>query len=142
MAYTVLGLAAIVALAALVLLPIHRALQSRQKANAWGCSPPPKNLQPWWDIIGLGVLRSSLAAAAEGSFPFYFVSSRDKVSQHYGRTVRTHTSMLGGNRFITTTDPRNVKAILASQFDHFGLDSRRPSFEPLLGPGIVRTLAD
>lgn len=41
-----------------------------------------------------------------------------------------------GRTFISTIEPENVKAILATNFKDFGLGQREEAFGPLLGKGI------
>lgn len=41
-----------------------------------------------------------------------------------------------GQTFYSTTDPENIKAILATNFKDFGLGKRLETFGPLLGKGI------
>ncbi|KAG4419738.1 hypothetical protein IFR04_007145 [Cadophora malorum] len=51
----------------------------------------------------------------------------------------TWSATLMGRSFYNTIDPENVKAILATQFQDFGLGQRQESFGPLLGQGIFTT---
>jgi cytochrome P450 len=41
-----------------------------------------------------------------------------------------------GNNLISTIEPANLKALLATQFTDFGLGIRHRQFYPLLGDGI------
>ena len=48
----------------------------------------------------------------------------------------TFRQNLLGDEGINTVEPRNVEAILSTQFHNFGFGLRAPTFEPLLGDGI------
>lgn len=43
---------------------------------------------------------------------------------------------IGGDTLFVTTDPENLKALLATQFNDFALGVRHSHFKPLLGDGI------
>lgn len=52
----------------------------------------------------------------------------------YGSTLDAN---FFGNNVISTTEPENLQAILASQFSSFGLSQwRHPQYRPLLGEGM------
>jgi hypothetical protein len=44
-----------------------------------------------------------------------------------------------GHTFITTDEPENVKAILATNFKDFGIGKRLEAFGPQFGSGIFTT---
>ena len=48
----------------------------------------------------------------------------------------TFEQNLLGSRAIDTIDPKNIEAVLSTQFEEFGLGLRPPTFFPLLGSGI------
>ncbi|CUM68613.1 uncharacterized protein PRCAT00006340001 [Priceomyces carsonii] len=50
--------------------------------------------------------------------------------------VDTFNFRLAGFFLITTRDPENIKALLATQFNDFALGTRHSHFKPLLGDGI------
>ncbi|EGW33967.1 CYP52A18 [Spathaspora passalidarum NRRL Y-27907] len=50
--------------------------------------------------------------------------------------VFTFTTKLFGTELVVTKDPENIKALLSTQFDDFGLGLRFKFFDPLLGSGI------
>jgi hypothetical protein len=66
-----------------------------------------------------------------------------KIQERYARInggVNSFTQLLLGERVINTSEPENIKAILATQFKDFGLPPRRKAaFQPLLGHGIFTT---
>lgn len=51
----------------------------------------------------------------------------------------TWSSTAMGRVFVNTIDPENIKAILATNFNDFGLGHRLHTFGPLLGSGIFTT---
>lgn len=53
----------------------------------------------------------------------------------YGDNENYHVKVGGGKMFVTT-DPENLKALLATQFNDFELGIRHSHFKPLLGDGI------
>ncbi|CAG88381.2 DEHA2E18612p [Debaryomyces hansenii CBS767] len=50
--------------------------------------------------------------------------------------IETFSFRVGGTPVITTKDPENIKAMLATQFNDFALGKRHTYFKPLLGDGI------
>ncbi|KAL9109660.1 MAG: hypothetical protein Q9227_005698 [Pyrenula ochraceoflavens] len=52
------------------------------------------------------------------------------------RSGTTFEQNLLGARGIDTVEPRNIEALLSTQFNDFGLGLRPPTFYPLLGSGI------
>lgn len=51
----------------------------------------------------------------------------------------TWSSTAMGRVFVNTIDPENIKAVLATNFNDFGLGHRLHTFGPLLGKGIFTT---
>lgn len=51
----------------------------------------------------------------------------------------TWSASIFGKEFINTIDPENIKTILATNFDDWGLGKRIETFGPLLGEGIFTT---
>ncbi|KAI5954376.1 hypothetical protein KGF54_002151 [Candida jiufengensis] len=58
-----------------------------------------------------------------------------KLFKKYGNK-ETFSAYLFGVRVVVTTEPENLKAILATQFNDFSLGTRHAHFAPLLGDGI------
>lgn len=99
------------------------------RARAWGCKEPP--LEPFSLPFGIDHVRRALAADKAQDFPRWIVRRAE------GMGVWTWRYHLFGNRIISTHEPENVKALLASQFGTFDLgEQRRALFWPLLGNGI------
>jgi cytochrome P450 len=94
-----------------------------------GCKAPPryKNRLPW----GLDTVYDSLTADKKKKFPELMIKRYARMGN------RTFESRILGNRNYSTNDPKNVQALLATQFKDFGLGERRSGlFRPLLGTGI------
>lgn len=53
--------------------------------------------------------------------------------------ARTRTTTILGQSFITTCEPENIKAVLATNFKDFGIGARQHALGPLLGSGIFTT---
>lgn len=99
------------------------------KAN--GCKPV-RQLPQSERILGYALYRADTAAAkAKASLPTGLQRFKD-----FGNTW---SGNLLGQYFIATIEPENVKALLATQFDHFSLQERYSNFGPLVGRGIFTT---
>lgn len=99
------------------------------QAERLGCKPAPllRNQLPF----GVEHLHSSLKADETKQFPEFIAERYAKMGN------RTHEYNLIGNNGFLTADPKNIQAILATQFKDFGLGRiRRSVFMPLLGNGI------
>ncbi|KAJ8108902.1 hypothetical protein OPT61_g7846 [Boeremia exigua] len=67
----------------------------------------------------------------------YFKQRVDTACAEEGRTIMTFALKVLGQRSYFTNDPKNVQAVLATQFKDFGLGwLRNASFGQLLGNGI------
>lgn len=64
-----------------------------------------------------------------GNFTEYIAS----LHETHGPTFK---EKMIGNNLISTIDPANIKALLATQFNDFGLGIHHRQFYPLLGDGI------
>ena len=102
--------------------------QSRVKREN-GCLPPSKcpQMDPW---LGIDIVLSNLRAAKQKGFLALLRSRHEK----YGPTFTTRTFF---RTTFNTCDPRVLQAVLATQFNDFGMGPlRRKSAGPLLGRGI------
>ena len=114
-------------------LALSRVIQSRrhaQEAARLGCKPlyraPHK--------LPLGVDFTYALRKADGNrrVPAFFV---DYYESH-GRP-NTWIQKHAGNDIFITVEPKNIQAMLATQFKDFGLGrTRRPNMFPMLGDGI------
>ena len=99
------------------------------EAERLGCKPAPliHNRLPF----GLNHVRDSIRADKDKRFPDLLVDRYTLVGS------RTHQYNILGNEGFFTVDPKNIQAILATQFKDFSLgEFRRSVFRPLLGNGI------
>lgn len=99
------------------------------KADRLGCKAPPRlpNRFP----LALDFVYESLAADRARTFPDLLVQRIERA----GVATYVFTLLLADG--IHTTDPLNIQAILATQFNDFSLGwLRRANFFPLLGNGI------
>lgn len=60
----------------------------------------------------------------------------DYLTAQYGVYGNTYRQTFLNRDMVTTIEPENVKAILATQFKDFCLGTRHEQFYPLLGDGI------
>jgi hypothetical protein len=114
-----------------VLVVVHR-----QRARRLKCRDLPVRSNGF--PFGLPSLRRLLRADSERRFPQYLqeINKEDKLK--FGRHTQTVDSYMLGQRQIMTTDPANVRAILAGQFKEFGLGRNRNNCLALLqGYGVV-----
>ena len=112
------------------------AYQRAQRAKALGCEPPP-----YWpeNPLGLASLRAVLKADKEWRLLPFILERHYEMSDIIGRPAATFAFSLFGTTIINTTDPENMKAILATQFQDYDLGPNRiNNFVPFLGSGIVR----
>ncbi|OJJ76856.1 hypothetical protein ASPBRDRAFT_114633 [Aspergillus brasiliensis CBS 101740] len=110
-----------------ILRSLQQAYYHRKKAKALGCQPPTSVST---GILGItGFYRIAKAAREKRWVEF--------IADHYqtsGPTFRQQA--LGGLMVTNTVEPENIKALLATQFQDFGLGTRHREFYPLLGNGI------
>lgn len=108
------------------------------KARRLSCDSPAAFPQSPWDFLGVGQLRDALRANENMTFMPYQVSRYRKISAIQGRETPTFTYHMLNSKFLFTSDPENIQAILATQFNDFDLGkNRRGNFASLQGPGIV-----
>lgn len=136
MNYTfVLGFAA-AAVALQIIRMVLASWQHSRKARELGCGSLP--LFPCKDPIGIDTLKQSLAADKAKVLPELSSRRVQIVSEQEGRYVTTYVLRNLGRNLVFTIDPKNIQAVLATQFKDFELgEVRRHSMHPLLGTGIV-----
>ncbi|KAI9766419.1 MAG: hypothetical protein M1840_006525 [Geoglossum simile] len=127
--YPVLGLAA----GYLLYVEIVLYLARRRFIRENGCKPPPR--LPQADrILGIGLLRENFRNIREKRFLRAIYNRFEMIGS------KTFTAVVGGECFISTVEPENVKHILAVQFKDFDIGYKRHrAFYPLLGNGIFTT---
>ncbi|CAN9288294.1 unnamed protein product [Alternaria alternata] len=106
-----------------------RPLQTFLKSRRLGCGPVPFEPTRW--PLGIDTVRRSLQADKEQRTPD-FIASRFETMGRYTWGL----SLLGTSNLITA-DPRNVQALLATQFDDFVMGTaRRTNLKTALGRSI------
>lgn len=125
---------------ALTLTVIYYLIQQyrlRSKAQSLGCEPVPT----WdrWDLLGFKMSFRAIAAMNRYRMSENVYNMFQEVSEKEGKDVLTfQLAMPPGFMHIFTVDPRNMQAVLATQFKDFQLPEGRVSgFKELLGQGIV-----
>lgn len=131
----VLGFAA-AALVLQVIRMVFNSWQHSRNAKSLGCGSVP--LYPCKDPLGIDNLKQSLAADKAKLVPELAEERVKVISDQESRYVTTFSIRNLGRTHIFTIDPKNIQALLATQFKDFELGSvRRLSLHPLLGTGIV-----
>ncbi|KAJ4987300.1 cytochrome P450 [Stagonosporopsis vannaccii] len=119
---------------AYILAEIHY----RKEAKRLGCEPPYKF--KLFDIQGVRNVSRMIAADKRAAIPDYLKGRVDNACAEERKSVTTFGMKVLGAPSIFTVDPKNVQAVLATQFKDFGLGERRNgNFSPLLGQGIFST---
>jgi hypothetical protein len=104
-----------------------------REAARLGCKPPPRrfHLLP----LGIDLAQRVMKADKEKSIPDMFL----QVYEELGCPPTWVQYFLGVDN-IVTADPKNIQAILATQFNDFEIGhTRRGNFAPMLGNGIFTT---
>lgn len=131
--------------AAALVLQIIRVLvnswQHARKARSLGCGSLPR--YPCSDFLGIGNLKASLAADKANIVPQLSENRVQTISNIENRYVTTFIIRNLGRDLHFTIDPKNIQAVLATQFKDFELgEVRRRSIHPLLGTGIFTADGD
>lgn len=99
-------------------------------AKQRGCSPVPTQHSP--DPLGLVNMVKILRANSKNQVLEYFRGVFDDVSLRMNKTAYSYDTYMLGDRIFFTCDPRNIQAILATQFKDFELGKIRiAAFAPL-----------
>ena len=107
---------------------IERWLTSRRFTRECGTKPPVK-LRDIAPPKGGSYYRETMQAFAEHRY-LELISARHEAG---GYTFESQTL---GSRVINTSEPENIKAILATNFEDYSLGFRLAALGPLLGKGI------
>lgn len=87
-------------------------------------------MEHWPDPFALVNLFRTMWALSNNRILDYMQSTFDNTSAN--RTVYTYETKILGDTVIFTSDPKNIQAMLATQFKDFELGQvRRGSFAPL-----------
>lgn len=107
----------------------HRRNASR--AQQLGCKPLPSLPSP--DPLGITNIVRLIQANNAGRFPDHINERVLALSRAEGRPVFTYQLHLMRNWLLFTCDPKNIQAVLATQFKDFELGPVRfGTFSPLL----------
>ncbi|KAI9372755.1 cytochrome P450 [Aspergillus egyptiacus] len=113
-------------LALFLLQLVQQRIQQRRLAKKLGCQPP--FVAPT-GIYGIPTFLQLAKAAKENRWV-------ELIASRYGQYSTTFQQTVLGVKAISTIDPENLKALLATQFNDFRLGTRHREFYPLLGDGI------
>lgn len=95
---------------------------------------PPVYTSKW---LGITHFKRVLKADKMQAMPDLLVAFCEEISQREGRPVTTFKMKTLGQSGYLTCDPRNIQAMLSTQFQDFGLgEIRRKVLLPALGDGI------
>ena len=106
-------------------------ISARSFSKAHGCEPIHQLAQSE-RIIGYGYFKEQMKAAKNKTL-------LETTVKRYEEHGMTWSSTAMGRVFINTIDPENIKAVLATNFNDYGLGHRLHTFGPLLGRGIFTT---
>ncbi|ORY67418.1 putative N-alkane-inducible cytochrome P450 [Pseudomassariella vexata] len=108
---------------------IVESLEARRFSKKHGCQPAPRIHQSSL-LFGLDLFKKLK----------HDIENRTRLEENTRYALvtgnRTSTAVVLGQSFVSTTDPENVKAVLATNFNDYGIGPRISAFGPLLGRGI------
>ena len=106
-------------------------------AKALGCRLPVRGMS--CEPSGVTNFSRGLAASRKKIFLDFLLERMDMMAEKLKRPAGTTVARSPFFRdVIVTNDPENIQAILARQFQEFGLGANRTdNLKPLLGNGIV-----
>ncbi|KAG0649099.1 Cytochrome P450 [Hyphodiscus hymeniophilus] len=104
-------------------------------AKSLGCKPAP--VYPDVDPLGIYNLVKIIKRNNIGKLPHHVMERLETVSKQEGFRATTFQTHIARNWLFFTCDPKNIQALLATQFKDFELGPVRfGTFSPLLGLGI------
>jgi len=108
------------------------------KAKSFGCQPAPL-FRPW-DVFGVQNFKIEMHGMKTNRFSQAFSARKKEMSANIGRECKTfRIKYPPGETWYYTFEPKNLQAVLATQFHDFQQSAARVgAFEALLGLGIVR----
>ena len=108
---------------------IARRRHHRKLAKGWNCKPAAK-YKTWDPIFGLDFLRTYLKEVKKGNVLEFGRSTYKALN------VNTMRFPILTASIISTQEPENIKSILATNFDSYGIAYLRTVMAPFLGKGI------
>ena len=108
------------------------------KAKNFGCQTAPL-FRPW-DVFGVQNFKIEMNGMKTNRLSYAFLDRKKEMSAKVGRDCKTFRIYYPpGETWFYTFDPKNLQAVLATQFQDFQQPAARVgAFEQLLGLGIVR----
>lgn len=134
-----LVLAGVAPLAYIIYFLIERIVTAHRreaKARDLGCQEPIPDPEWIWWKFGIDIIRSAMNADVEQRFPDYVLDR----ARHMG--VYTWRYRIFGNRVVTTHEPENIQALLATQFGTFDLGPLRRGTVSFFVPLIIAKAGD
>lgn len=111
----------------LVLRYFQQLHHHRKQSKALHCQAAPASSSSF--LFGIPAFYRLTVAVKEKRWIEY-------LAEQYGINGGTFTQKIFARNIISTVDPENLKALLATQFKDFCLGNRHQEFDPLLGDGI------
>lgn len=105
---------------------LYQRIRRNQKAKALGCLPPNKGPSK---LFGYDNFRRSVAAARNSR-------SLERLYEDFIQYGNNYEQTMLGTKSIVTTEPENIKTILATKFNDFSLGGRHKIFDIFLGSGV------
>lgn len=132
-----LGLALLLLAANFVAYRIFIQVRQAAKARSLGCRPAPL-FRPW-DVFGVQNFKIELGGMKKNRFSQAFLDRKKEMSVTVGRDCKTFRIYYPpGETWFYTFDPKNLQAVLATQFQDFQQPAAKVgAFKTLLGLGIV-----
>ena len=103
--------------------------QHARRAREWGCQPPPREKGGWF---GVKLIIEFVQAIRNERVAQFWIEWQE-------RNPTTYVTRFFDTDIYQTTDPANIRAILATQFEDFSLGYRLQSWTPMFGKGIFTT---
>lgn len=130
--YPLIGLAGVAGVAVALYLLFSRYITQRRQAKLaaeWGCQPPAVHRHKW--PMGFDFVRDLIQADRTNDLPNFI----EDVAKEMG--VHTYVQTSAGTDILNTMEPKNVQAVLATQFKDFELGPiRQGCFHGMFGYGI------
>ncbi|ORY05064.1 cytochrome P450 [Clohesyomyces aquaticus] len=106
------------------------------KAKSLGCQPAPL-FRPW-DVIGVQNFKIEINGLKTNRLSYAFLDRKKEMSAKMGRDCKTFRIYYPpGETWFYTFDPKNLQAVLATQFQDFQQPTYKVgALQALLGPGI------
>lgn len=108
---------------------VSKERRHQRQAREWGCQPAPRERGTWY---GVTIVKEFIQALQEERAPQYLIEWQE-------RNPKTYVTRFFDTDVFQTCEPANIQALLATQFEDFGLGYRLQSWSPMFGKGIFTT---